>query len=230
MVVLKSLVLGGDLMEPIYNEKEYSYSDQWEHYSTKFGKRIFVKRHAIVYRQGATGSGFYYLHKGLIKIVTSTTKGSERILDVEGPGQVFGEQAIDKQPYFSTSIAAKDSVLYYFSCERFNELILSEPGLLKLFINSAIQKIRILAEGIMLKTITSEQQIAFTLLKMSRACKAYKIYLTQQELANYTGLTRITVYKVLKKWKEDELIEVVDRMFIIKQPDTLKRYSLNLIN
>jgi CRP-like cAMP-binding protein len=216
-------------MESIYNELEHSYDNCWGPYS-KFGERIFVKRNAIIYHQGTTGNGFYHLHKGLIKIITSSAKGGKRILDVEGPGHVFGEQAIDKQPYFSTAIAAKDSVLYYFSCERFHELILSDPDLLKLFMNSAIQKIRILTEGIMLKTITSEQQIALTLLKMSRVCKNYKIYLTQQELANYTGLTRITVYKVLKKWKEEELIDVVDRMFIIKQPDTLQQHAHNLIN
>jgi CRP-like cAMP-binding protein len=216
-------------MESIYNEMEHSYDNCWKPYS-KFGERIFVKRNAIIYHQGTTGNGFYLLHKGLIKIITTSAKGGNRILDVEGPGHIFGEQAIDKQPYFSTAIAAKDSVLYYFSCERFHELIVSDPDLLKLFMNSAIQKIRILTEGIMLKTITSEQQIAFTLLKMSRTCKNYNISLTQQELASYTGLTRITVYKVIKKWKENDLIDIVDRMFIIKQPDTIKQYAQNLIN
>jgi CRP-like cAMP-binding protein len=216
-------------MAIMYDEVERSNANGWEPYF-RYGERMFLKRNAIIYDQGKTGSGFYYLHKGLIKIVTSTVKGGERILDIEGPGQVFGEQAMDKRPYFSTAIAAKDSVVYYFSCERFNELIAAYPMLLNLFMDSAIQKIRILAEEIMLKAITSEQQIAFTLLKMSHACKNYEVYLTQQELANYTGLTRITVYKVLKKWKEDELIDVVNRMFIIKQPDILKQHALNLVN
>lgn len=219
----------GDLMATMYTGIKHSKDNRWDPYF-KYGERIFLKRNAIIYHQGTAGNGFYYLHEGLIKIVTSTTKGGERILDIEGPGQVFGEQALDEKPYFSTAIAVKDSVLYSFSCERFNELIISDPELLSLFMSSTIHKIRILAEEIMLKTITSEQQIAFTLLKMSHACKNYEIYLTQQELANYTGLTRITVYKVLKKWKEDELIDVVNRMFIIKQPETLKQYALNLIN
>ncbi|WP_158651532.1 Crp/Fnr family transcriptional regulator [Mesobacillus jeotgali] len=206
---------------------ENSTTKKWDQYY-EFGQRIFFKRNSIIYEQGTIGNGFYYIHKGLIKIVTAKTKGGEKILSLEGSGQLFGEQAMDQEPYFSTAIAADDCVLYYFSKEQFNEIITRDTEMLSLFMDSTIGKIRILADEILAKGLTAQQKIALTLIKICTTCNTDKIFLTQQELANYTGLTRISVYKAFKQWKEAEIIDVVNRMVIVKQPDTLKKQTINL--
>ncbi|MFY0544563.1 Crp/Fnr family transcriptional regulator [Brevibacillus sp. H7] len=204
--------------------KDQTMDELWQPFM-KHGERLFMKRNSIIYSQGKTGSGFYYLHKGLIKIVSIKPDGSNKILDVHGPGKLFGEQAVDQKPYFSTAIASDDSILYYFTNQRFKELIFSSPTFLNLFVDSIIQKMRILTEEIMLNVFTAEQHIAFTLLKVRQVCKNDRISLTQQELANYTGLTRITVYKILKKWRNEQVIDIQNRMIHIKQPDVLLRYT-----
>lgn len=206
----------------MFTKVDPSNEKLWEHYF-KYGERIFTKGNTTIYTQGLIGDGFYFLQKGLVKIVTTNSNGMERILHIEGAGQVFGEQAFDKKPYFSSAVTVMDSVLYYFSCKRFNELIVSDHELLNLVLNAAIQKVQILADDIMLKSIPAEKQIAIMLLKIMHTSNDDRIYLTQQELSKYTGLTRITVYKTLKKWKEEGLIEVKNRMIIIKQPDKLKQ-------
>jgi CRP-like cAMP-binding protein len=82
----------------------------------------------------------------------------------------------------------------------------------------------ILAEQINLHTLTTEQQIATVLLNIYHDFKSYEIPLTQKDLATCTGLTRITVYKTLKKWKEKKLIDSKNKRFLIKNPDLLKNY------
>lgn len=73
-----------------------------------------------------------------------------------------------------------------------------------------------------MKTLTSEEQIARLLLNICEEFKNHEVPLSQQELADCAGLTRITVYKILKKWKEEGIIEIRNRTFVIQHPDMLK--------
>ncbi len=84
-------------------------------------KDNFIKKNLVIFRQGEVGNGFYYVKKGLIKIVSMKSDQKERILDIVGSGFFIGEQAIDDLPYYSTSISHINSVLYYFSKEDIEE-------------------------------------------------------------------------------------------------------------
>jgi CRP-like cAMP-binding protein len=196
----------------------------WEKY-LQYGKRLFFRRKSVIYQQGATGSGFYYLDKGMVKIVTVTAHHSQRILDIVGNGRVFGEQVMDQRPFFSSAVAIEDSIVYHFDCKRFKELLATAPELLQLFINSTINKISILATEINLKTLSSEQKIAYSLQKIIHSAKNNIVPVSQQDLAQFTGLTRITVYKILKKWQEENIIEIKKRTLIVKQPCKLEKMA-----
>ncbi len=198
--------------------------NSWESF-LRYGERQFLKKKSILYMQGDIGKGFYYIHNGLIKIITPTTERGERILDIKGSGFSIGEQAIDQMPYFSTAIAIDDSVIYYFSFEIYKKLMKEYPDFVLLFANSVIQKEKTLLDGINLKTVTSERQVAFSLLQLMVSCQTNEINLTQQDLADYVGLTRVTVHKIIKKWKYDQLIDINKRRFIIIRPDILKKYA-----
>lgn len=203
----------------------YENAFNWEDY-LKFGTRKFFKAKETIYTQGTSGNEFYFLHKGLVRIITETATGKERLLNIVVPNQLLGVQALDQNTHFTTAIAVKDSVLYHFSCEEFNRLITIYPELFKLFTSSVIHKMRILLDGINLNALTSQQRIALLLHNICDEFNNYEIPLFQQDLASCTGLTRITVYKVLKQWQEMGIIEIKNRKYYIKKPDFLR----NLVN
>lgn len=194
---------------------------KWETF-LNYGTRQFFKGKTVIYEQGTMGEGFYYLHKGLVKIVSSTVKGRERMLNIVVPGQILGVQSMDQQTHFTTAIAVKNTVVYHFSCEQFQEMLKVRPELLSLFTQTVSQKMRILLHAINMKALTSEEQVARLLLNICEEFKNYEVPLTQQELADCAGLTRITVYKILKQWKEDGIVEIRNRRFVIKRPDLLQ--------
>lgn len=198
--------------------------NSWEPF-LRYGQRQFLKKKSILYKQGEIGKGFYYINNGLIKILTPTTERGDRILDIKGSGFLIGEQAIDQLPYFSTAIAIEDSVVYYFSFEVYKKLMKGYTDFVLLFANSVIQKEKTLLEGINLKAVTSERKVAISLLQLMVSCQTNEINLSQQELADYVGLTRVTVHGVVKKWKLDQLIDINKRRFIIRRPDILKKYA-----
>lgn len=192
----------------------------WEDY-LKFGTRQFFKRKQYIYKQWTNGDGFYFLHKGLVRIVTETVTGKERMLNIVIPNQLLGVQALDQRTHFTTAIAVKDSVVYHFSCEEFKKLLTVHPELFRLFSQTVIHKMKILLDEINLNALTSEQKIALLLQNICDEYKNYEVPLYQQDLASCTGLTRITVYKVLKQWQEDGIIEIVNRKYHIKKPEFL---------
>ncbi|RXT13473.1 Crp/Fnr family transcriptional regulator [Ammoniphilus sp. CFH 90114] len=208
------------VFETVYN---------WEPY-LKFGTRQFIKKKTEIYSQGSIGDGFYYLHKGLVRIVTSTAKGKERILNIVVPGQLLGVQSMDNRAHFTTAITVKDSVLYYFPCDPFKDLIKEHPALRNVFTQTVIHKMKILLDGINLNSLSSEQQIAVLLLNICDDFKNYEVPLSQQDLANCTGLTRITVYKILKDWKDHKIIQVQNRSFVINRPDLLRALVKESVN
>lgn len=189
----------------------------------QFGTRQFFKEKASIYQQGTMGDGFYYIQKGLIKVTTTTSIGKERLLNIAIPGQLLGVQAMDRQPHFTTATAVNDSILYFFSCDHFQKLIKDQPSILNIFIKTVIHKMHILADKIYLDTLIPEQQLAVILLNICYEFKSYEVHLTQQDLTKCTGLTRITLYKILKQWKEEEILEIHKKKFLIKKPDELKK-------
>ncbi|MFP5113291.1 Crp/Fnr family transcriptional regulator [Bacillaceae bacterium C204] len=189
----------------------------------QFGTRQFFKEKTTIYQQGTMGDGFYYIHKGLVKVTTTTPIGKERLLNIAIPRQLLGVQAMDRQPHFTTATAVNESILYYFSCEHFQTLIKAQPSILNMFIKTVIHKMHILADKIYLDTLTPEQQLSAILLNICYEFKKYEVPLTQQDLTKCTGLTRITLYKILKQWKEEEIIEMHGKKFLIKKPGELKK-------
>ncbi|MGG1676067.1 Crp/Fnr family transcriptional regulator [Neobacillus sp. NRS-1170] len=199
----------------------YEHVFDWDSY-LQFGTRQFFKRKEAIYSQGTCGDGFYFLKKGLVRIVSVNASGKERILNIVIPNQLLGVQSLDQRQHFTTAIAVKDSVVYHFPCETFKTLLKEHPKLVPLFSRTVIHKMKILLDRINLDTLTSEQKIALLLHNICYEFKNYEIAISQQDIAGCTGLTRITVYKVLKQWQEDGIIEIMKRKYYIKKPDFLR--------
>lgn len=191
----------------------------WTDY-LKYGKRLFYKKKSIIFQQGEVGTGFYYIYKGTVKIISVTPGEGKRILDIVGPGVLAGE--IDQSPYFSSAVCHEDCVLYYFSEQDYETLIYLHPEVTILFAQSLILKEKLLLNNINLTSTSTEYQIAHSLLYLMNSYRSKEINLTQQELAYYVGLTRVTIYKVLKKWASEGILSINKRKIYILDAIALK--------
>lgn len=203
----------------------YEHVFNWEDY-LNLGTRRFIRKKENIYTQGTKGDGFYFLHKGLVKIVTVTATEKERVLNIVIPNQLLGVQSLDQKAHFTTAVAVKDSVVYHFSSEEFRKRMIHHPDLYKLFSKSVIHKMKILLDRINMNALSSEQKIILLLQNVCNDFKNYEIPLSQQDLSCCTGLTRITVYKVLKEWKGKGIIDVKNKKYYIIKSDFLR----NLVN
>lgn len=190
----------------------------------RYAERKFIRKKTILFQQDKNGQGFYFIKDGFVKITTTDYKKNTRILDISTSGTIIGELVLNGMPYIATATVIKDSILYYFSIQTYNKLTQDYPEIKNLVANSILDKVKLLLSDINVKSNPTENQVAFCLLKLIDIYNDVKIDVTQQELSDYTGLTRITIYKILKKWEEDGILQIKNRKIHIFKTYNLKQY------
>ncbi len=133
---------------------------------------------------------------------------------------MFGEHGVNKESYLTSAITTTPSVIYYFSDEALSRISKEHPEAAILFTNSLIYKFRILAEIISFLNSPVEQQMAHYLLKLVNENGIF--LMDQTSFARYIGTSRITVNKILNKWKTQHIITISNRTIQIEDIEGLK--------
>ncbi|MFB5195638.1 Crp/Fnr family transcriptional regulator [Neobacillus sp. KR4-4] len=198
----------------------------------KYGKKLKVEENEIVYHQGSEGKGFFYLARGGIKITLLSHEGVERTVNYVPEGMLFGEHGTRNEPYLTSAISNCQSEIYFFSDEALVMICKEHPEAACIFTNSLIYKFRILAEIIAFLNSPIEQQMAHFLLKLVSENGNFSI--DQTSFARYIGTSRITVNKILNKWKNQQWIQISNRTIDILEIDRLKELRdsgvINILN
>ena len=119
-----------------------------------------------------------------------------------------------------------NSVLYYFSKNDIEQLTQKDPNMIVLLAQSLFLKEKLLLNNINTTSADTQYQIAYSLLYLMDCYQSNEINFTQQELSFYVGLTRITVYKVLKEWTDEGIVSIKNRKINIINPEALKEKLL----
>jgi CRP/FNR family transcriptional regulator, cyclic AMP receptor protein len=185
-----------------------------------YGQKLDVDENTVVYHQESEGKGFFYLSHGSVKITLLSQEGVERTVNFVPEGMLFGEHGVNKASYLTSAITTTPSNIYYFSDEALSRISKEHPAAAILFTNSLIYKFRILAEIISFLNSPFEQQIAHYLLKLVNENGTFSM--DQTSFARYIGTTRITVNKILNKWKTQHIIAFSNRTIQILDIEGLK--------
>ncbi len=180
---------------------------EWEPY-LKYGYKKYIKKDEILFSQGEKGSGFYYVAEGKISISLLSEEGKERIIDYMLDGTLLGQQGIIEQPYSVSAVCDTNCYLYYFSNEAFRSICNNHPEAKSIFIKDLSTRIRVLAETVTMINMPFEKQMARFLVLLSQKYNTHSIPITQIALAQYIGTSRITVYKIMQKWADKNLISI----------------------
>ncbi|MFN3411416.1 MAG: Crp/Fnr family transcriptional regulator [Exilispira sp.] len=105
----------------------------------KYGKTYSKKD--IIFAEYEPGETFYLIQEGKVK-VTKLVEGKEKILDIFGPGDIFGEMAIiEKKPRSATVEALTDLKVLEFNKENFTFLLTANPAWIEKLIRSFAKRI-----------------------------------------------------------------------------------------
>lgn len=192
------------------------------------GKELRLRKDAILYYQGEVSAYFYLVLEGRIRVSMLQVNGSEFVLEFMGRGAITGEgAAFDGLPRFSTAVAAEETLVARFDARRMEELFREQPALAVSLHRIVGIKQRVLAGRAQALTEHSpEARIYEVLLRVGKAGTGpgsllVDAGLTHQQIAEMTGISRVTVTRVLGRLRRSGAIVITDGIIDVRRPDLL---------
>ncbi len=168
------------------------------------GKFQRIEKGKILFFQSDPSEFAYIVRSGNISIVLNSPDGRDMVINEMRPGDLFGELGILTGQLRSTSaIARADSIILVIRSEAFLRVIDSEPQLARRILEITAQRLQRSGEREgALAFMDAQARLARLLLELEREeeAKGY-VTISQEELAQRTGLTRQTVAKALGRWR-----------------------------
>ncbi|MBI5905419.1 MAG: Crp/Fnr family transcriptional regulator [Deltaproteobacteria bacterium] len=173
-----------------------------------------ISRDAAVFRQGDPPDGACILKKGLVKIVSLSEKGADRILHILRPGDVFGELALIGEPRPFTAVALTDAVVSVLPSARLQEMLSSSPSFSRNFLRLVSLRLHDVERNFpAFAQAWPHHRLAKELLHLAEDLgdetpkgTRVTLRLTHEDLSNLIGASRETVTILIRKFEEMGLV------------------------
>lgn len=175
-------------------------------------RTISIEKGDYLFYEDDTARNVFIVREGWIAILLHSADGRELVLAEMRPGDIFGENAlITGAPRSAAAVAHETTELISISGESFLHVLDTKPLLARRLLELAARR---LSEGNererALAFLSASARIARILLTLDEmdqqtADKGY-ITVSQDELAQRTGLTRQTVARFLGDWRRDNYL------------------------
>ncbi len=166
--------------------------------------RKLLSKGDYLFLQADEADAFYLVYSGEIELALSSVDGRELVINQMRPGDCFGELALLTGELRSTSAMARvDSEVWVMPRPAFQSLLESEPRLSRNLLEMVSRRLQTSTEReSALAFLDAQSRLAQLLLQLDKTTeeKGY-ITISQEELAQHTGLTRQTVAKILGRWR-----------------------------
>lgn len=195
-------------------------------------KKIVTKGNYL-FRQSEHAESICLIKAGKLKLVHNNEEGRENILEIVGAGEVLGETALfqeQDQPY--STIALEDTKLCCFNMEQFETLIRQNPTLAIKIIrhlgNKLYRSLRLAGEG---AGIPVKEKLLRVLVRLAEEYgrkisegTMIDLEITQQELADMVGASRVMVAQILKEFKSAGIVLRNGKHYVLRTDPCLERH------
>ncbi len=172
------------------------------------GQRRAFAEGAVIFMRGDPGDSLCGVVTGRVRISASRPGGKEVFLNIMEPGDSFGEIALlDGMPRTASATAMARTELTVISREQFLPLLRTEPQLAAHLIQLLCKRVRWTAQLMEDSALLSVQaRIAKRLLSLAslhgrETPGGVRLAISQEELAQFLGVSRQIVNQHLQVWK-----------------------------
>ena len=195
-------------------------------------REIHAAKGDILFHKGDQSTGFHLVVYGQVKLAFSSSQGSEKVVDIMGQGQSFGEAVMfmDK-PYMVYAQALKDSQLLHISKNVILDELEKDPKLGRKMIAALSMRLHHLITDVEAYSLHSgRQRIIGYLLRDATECEASSLIVTLSTnkgvIASRLNLTQEHFSRILHELTEAGLIVVEGRKISIPDVPKLRAYDL----
>ncbi|MBI4191978.1 MAG: Crp/Fnr family transcriptional regulator [Betaproteobacteria bacterium] len=193
---------------------------------------VDAPRGTVLFHRGAPCSGFHIVIFGHVKLALQSPKGDEKVIELIGPGQSFGEAAMFLgRPHMVSATALVDSLLLHIAREVVLAEIKRDPGFARRIIAGLSRRLHHLIgdlEAVSLRSGT--QRVIGYLLRdgpAAGAANALRLTLPAKKgvIASRLDLTHEHFSRILHELIEARLIEVDGLQVTIPDIARLRSYG-----
>lgn len=200
----------------------------------KFAKLRRARPGEVLFQKGDPGDGLLGILKGRIKISTISAEGKEIVLNILGPGELFGEIAlIDGKDRSADATVMENAELVVIDARDFMPFLEARPDLttrLLVMLCERVRWVNDLYEDAVFMHLPA--RLAKHLMRLGDTFGAeaddgslrINLKLSQQDLGNLMGTTRESVNKQMRGWIDDGVVEVDSGYITIRDREQLELY------
>ena len=177
-------------------------------------------KNTVLINEGDLGESFYVILEGRVKVYVSDEEGKEVILNIQGPGEYFGELAlIDSAPRSASVMTLEQSQLAVVSKSDFERCLSENPRIALELIRPLVHRIRSLTDSVKnLALLDVYGRVARTLLDLSTERGGMLVIEerpTHQDIASMVGASREMVSRIMKDLITGGYIQSKNKTIII---------------
>lgn len=216
---------------PYITENFKDYTEEMELLFSISTAKDFMPGEIVCMAGDESAKKFYIVESGKIKVSIIRQDGSEKILGIHEKNTVFGETAaLDGNPYFATVTAQEKTRLRVISTEDFLGLIDRHPRVSRLMMGTFARVVRMLVLQIEdLSFLGAHKRVAHMLYKLlteigQKTPRGIMISkkVTHEDIANLTGLSRVSVSLALNVFEELGILRKKRHMIEVFDMEKLK--------
>lgn len=159
-------------------------------------------RNALVMTEGERSDSLYVVLSGRVKVYVSDEHGKDLVLNVQGPGEYFGELALDEGPRSASVMTLEPSKLAVIANDVLRGFLTSHPEAAVQLVRGLIGRVRRATESLKdLAQLDVYGRVAKLLLELARESDGKLVIdqkLTHQDIADRVSASREMVSRILK--------------------------------
>ncbi len=184
-----------------------------------------------VFMEGDAADWLCVVRSGRVKIVKHSRTGKDVVLELLGPGEVFGGVAvIERRPYPAAAQTMEASVIVKLPADAVSGLAERHPGVIREMALMIGRRLRTAHDSVRSLSIDPvEARLAATLLRLAERegtttadGVVLPFHLTRQSLADMTGTTVETTIRVVGRWLRDGLVTDDGKRIVLSDVDALR--------
>jgi CRP/FNR family transcriptional regulator len=187
-----------------------------------------------VFHEGDRALWLCFVKAGRVRIVRHSRTGKDVVLELLGPGEVFGGVAVfERRPYPAAAQATEPSVVLKIPAEGALALAERHPSVVRemaLLIGRRLRAAHDSVESLAVEPV--EARLAAILLRLADregvpAAGGLELpfHLTRQSLADMSGTTVETAIRVVSRWIRDALVEDRAGRLVIRDHEALRQLA-----
>jgi CRP/FNR family transcriptional regulator, cyclic AMP receptor protein len=167
--------------------------------------------HEIIFRHGEPGRAVILVLQGYVKLSTTLANGREVVLEILGPGGCVGEVAVlNKGHREADATTLSGCRLLSIDGRQFKQMFDRRPEALLAIVQLASEQLQRARDQVVdALALSAPARLAKAILQLSRLgapglyqVGTHRLRLSQSELGSMTGMTRESVNKHLRVWRD----------------------------